>query len=66
MRGNHTLNLLKAARQGSIPACAGEPFRPFHIVYIDQVYPRVCGGTLIPVFLDAILAGLSPCVRGNH
>ena len=35
------------ARPGrSIPACAGEPRRSDGLVVLDEVYPRVCGGTL--------------------
>ena len=30
---------------GSIPACAGEPFRANCIIRRGRVYPRVCGGT---------------------
>ena len=29
----------------SIPACAGEPVRPWRSAALDKVYPRVCGGT---------------------
>ena len=32
--------------EGSIPACAGEPFESFFSCQILTVYPRVCGGTL--------------------
>ena len=53
-------------RQGSIPACAGEPTsRPGSNAAI-AVYPRVCGGTDRTAALSALAAGLSPRVRGNH
>ena len=42
VRGNHGI-AGRAASQGSIPACAGEPA---HRLSREQVYPRVCGGTL--------------------
>ena len=29
----------------SIPACAGEPSRPWRTQTVPMVYPRVCGGT---------------------
>ena len=49
----------------SIPACAGEPERPFRIHPVDGVYPRVCGGTPFAGPPIVASAGLSPRVRGN-
>ena len=51
---------------GSIPACAGEPdLRPGG-VRRAWVYPRVCGGTLLPRWGVQASEGLSPRVRGNR
>ena len=45
VRGNPIGGMIVVQRDGSIPACAGEPthnpFRPGRCA----VYPRVCGGT---------------------
>ena len=66
VRGNRLDDELHAGRDGSIPACAGEPGAPRWSRPSPTVYPRVCGGTtarnrpLLPV------AGLSPRVRGNR
>ena len=52
-------------RQGSIPACAGEPRRSSAWSGSGKVYPRVCGGTAAWSDLCAAAEGLSPRVRGN-
>ena len=52
---------------GSIPACAGEPPDDGRRRR-RRVYPRVCGGTQLPAWLNRnrpVGAGLSPRVRGN-
>ncbi len=49
----------------SIPACAGEPGRPGQPRTGDEVYPRVCGGTLQIPLQSLPITGLSPRVRGN-
>ena len=51
---------------GSIPACAGEPFRRPGSSIHDKVYPRVCGGTKGATRGRLRCYGLSPRVRGNH
>ena len=51
---------------GSIPACAGEPFRRCQHGRRCRVYPRVCGGTNEPSGATAAARGLSPRVRGNR
>ena len=56
--------LLRAA--GSIPACAGEPGIGWSCAGIGGVYPRVCGGTLVPLLCVPGHPGLSPRVRGNR
>ena len=50
----------------SIPACAGEPRTHAAAHTRSAVYPRVCGGTRLPVRGSAGPAGLSPRVRGNR
>ena len=52
--------------QGSIPACAGEPWPAVVTDTVYQVYPGVCGGTLDPVAITDEDTGLSPRVRGNR
>ena len=49
----------------SIPACAGEPPGLKVPLLIQQVYPRVCGGTLRNDNPVTMSPGLSPRVRGN-
>ena len=51
---------------GSIPACAGEPSSFCRSLCGVEVYPRVCGGTVVQRDLDGCAAGLSPRVRGNR
>ena len=65
VRGNRRvlppLNELKR----SIPACAGEPVRSHYPETMDEVYPRVCGGTARLIWPEHPAKGLSPRVRGN-
>ena len=51
---------------GPIPACAGQPCRTRHWSACSRAYPRVCGATCPPFFLDFLGHGLSPRVRGNR
>ena len=51
---------------GSIPACAGEPYSKNTPNILAQVYPRVCGGTCIQCRRNYPVCGLSPRVRGNQ
>ena len=46
MRGNRRGQAPPAQPPGSIPAYAGEPPLPFAEQGTEEVYPRVCGGTL--------------------
>ena len=65
VRGNLVELVQLHIRQGSIPACAGEPRASRIPPQIYMVYPRVCGGTW-PHKLNALAGqGLSPRVRGN-
>ena len=65
MRGNPNDAFCTNGRSGSIPACAGEPPDAQSTSGGEGVYPRVCGGTVIQVPVDAFDPGLSPRVRGN-
>ena len=65
VRGNPTGALGWGAGAGSIPACAGEPRRVAARLPKMRVYPRVCGGTGVPVGRPPQIDGLSPRVRGN-
>ena len=51
VRGNHEAVLAEGMGPRSIPACAGEPFDidSALIMACCQVYPRVCGGTGVPL-----------------
>ena len=45
VRGSQFQHYIVQVRQGSIPACAGEPGTPGANGKNAGVYPRVCGGT---------------------
>ena len=49
VRGNRQHDILGAYPARSIPACAGEPLLRHRERLQDAVYPRVCGGTKVPV-----------------
>ena len=66
VRGNPSARADRRRRAGSIPACAGEPLAGCQQDGRYEVYPRVCGGTVGDVVDDAVVAGLSPRVRGNR
>ena len=55
-----------AAKQGSIPACAGETACPVLETEAPRVYPRVCGGNNMSCTHHLPPEGLSPRVRGKH
>ena len=65
VRGNRGLPAQRRGHPGSIPACAGEPNAGRSAMQQIQVYPRVCGGTVLPVHHHIPIPGLSPRVRGN-
>ena len=65
VRGNRRHATHGHRRHGSIPACAGEPWRTGPGIPPVRVYPRVCGGTLSEQADPATGEGLSPRVRGN-
>ena len=66
VRGNPPAHPGGGGRQGSIPACAGEPTTAAPATIRATVYPRVCGGTREPGRDRGARAGLSPRVRGNR
>ena len=65
VRGNRFLQRGRQRRQGSIPACTGEPRAIHNGGECNEVYPRVYGGTIRIPPLDPNIHGLSPRVRGN-
>ena len=65
VRGNPRYIPLPAATVRSIPACAGEPVGSHATLARYEVYPRVCGGTLVAFCSSHCVLGLSPRVRGN-
>ena len=66
VRGNLLLRLAASERDGSIPACAGEPTPCVASSPHNRVYPRVCGGTVRSSMPARQSPGLSPRVRGNR
>ena len=58
--------LATMTHMGSIPACAGEPWRSVPAPPSTTVYPRVCGGTPARNRSGRAAIGLSPRVRGNR
>ena len=66
VRGNPSRSVGHPQMLGSIPACAGEPDVGTPTQYIQEVYPRVCGGTHDRTRWLRETRGLSPRVRGNH
>ena len=65
VRGNRPVPLRRPGAVRSIPACAGEPRAERLERTLDEVYPRVCGGTSTVSTIQRGLWGLSPRVRGN-
>ena len=66
VRGNLPFHHLRYSFGGSIPACTGEPCTRFAYYYMNQVYPRVYGGTWLMAVCCVVRNGLSPRVRGNR
>ena len=65
VRGNRLCRPSPSSPQGSIPACAGEPSIREGKRQPEEVYPRVCGGTIGSTRRRTFVNGLSPRVRGN-
>ena len=66
VRGNRWTTIPTWQHMRSIPACAGEPRGSMSARGLDEVYPRVCGGTADSPESRREADGLSPRVRGNH
>ncbi len=66
VRGNPGHEVSPFTGAGSIPACAGEPADVDSCSGIQEVYPRVCGGTRNCGKITIRNIGLSPRVRGNR
>ena len=66
VRGNLAEGADTLPKQGSIPACAGEPDIEGAGKTFVRVYPRVCGGTYARICGPDGRLGLSPRVRGNR
>ena len=65
VRGDRELVAGARYRDGSIPACTGEPRHRSRWWPRRRVYPRVYGGTASAIGGDPVARGLSPRVRGN-
>ena len=65
VRGNPEVLQPHHVGEGSIPACAGEPYSDTISPSRQTVYPRVCGGTRRLASAGSRGNGLSPRVRGN-
>ena len=65
VRGSHLERFDGRWTLGSIPACAGEPYRCRWMCRCRPVYPRVCGGAARTDALESLGLGLSPRVRGS-
>ena len=66
VRGKHCQQSAGRHRTRSIPACAGETRSPGRRRRRARVYPRVCGGNVVKVWMANGIAGLSPRVRGKR
>ena len=66
MRGNRSHVPKGRMIPGSIPAHAGEPASSSAGVSVSGVYPRACGGTMVPGRVYLVSTGLSPRMRGNQ
>ena len=65
-RGNPLPGHLPALPARSIPAWAGEPRIIVGSTLLNEVYPRVGGGTTLALNAGLNLHGLSPRGRGNQ
>ena len=64
VRGIRTLHSLRVFREGSIPACTGNPCRVVIADIPPRVYPRVYGESQRAIVRLIRFGGLSPRVRG--
>ena len=66
VRGNRPRSADSAPSRGSIPACAGKPWRMRATRLLPGVHPRVCGETAPAPGAHPRHGGPSPRVRGNQ
>ena len=66
VRGSPGRGHSQGLRNGSIPACAGEPGVGIDLGGEIGVYPRVCGGATWCALSRCRSTGLSPRVRGSR
>ncbi len=66
MRGNRPQASKPNRYRGAIPACAGEPWPVVARNSSKRGHPRVCGGTIEPIYDADTSVGPSPRVRGNR
>ena len=64
VRGIHALQRRAEVREGSIPACAGNPPSAPARSVASRVHPRVCGESSSDCQMTRTVAGPSPRVRG--
>ena len=65
-RGNRRPPCASPCDRGSIPTCAGKPFRRRRRHGLKRVYPHVRGETTVAAIAATWPAGLSPRARGNQ
>ena len=65
VRGSLQGLLVAEVGDGSIPACAGEPYFGSFLSKLGWVDPRVCGGAADMAVRAETMTGRSPRVRGS-
>ena len=65
VRGSHHANDHPHRRDGTIPACAGEPGPVYRGEDLYRDHPRVCGGAPAATGYGSVRRGPSPRVRGS-
>ena len=66
VRGSRNNGICREPGAGSIPACAGKPWRGASRRDWLRVHPRVCGEACVPLAERCTEKGPSPRVRGSH
>ena len=65
VRGNRSGFLVSEDGRGSIPVCAGEPRGAVGGGAVNEVYPRVCGGTRVRGIRGGYIQGSIPACAGE-
>ena len=65
MWGNLSRTTRRTEGIRSIPTCVGQPMQSSYESLILEVYPHVCGATVLPNLPSFVQQGLSPRVWGN-